>query len=43
MPLAWAMGAPWSEAGDLGSLLGQKLVLTEMIAYKEKKEVEAAE
>mgnify|MGYP001488668740 CR=1 FL=1 len=34
MPLAWAMGAPWNEAGDLGTLLGQKLVLTELIAYK---------
>ena len=34
MPLAFLMGAPWSDAGVLGSLLGQKLVLTELIAYK---------
>ena len=33
MPLAWMMGAPWQEAQNLGSLMGQKLVLTEMIAY----------
>ena len=33
MPLAWTMGAPWNEAGQLGSLMGQKLVLTEFIAY----------
>jgi CNT family concentrative nucleoside transporter len=33
MPLAFLMGAPWSEAGILGSLLGQKIVLTELIAY----------
>ena len=33
MPLAWMMGAPWQEAQSLGSLMGQKLVLTEMIAY----------
>ena len=33
MPLAFLMGAPWSDAGILGSLLGQKLVLTELIAY----------
>ena len=33
MPLAFLMGAPWSDAGVLGSLLGQKLVLTELIAY----------
>ena len=33
MPLAFLMGAPWSEAQTLGSLMGQKLVLTEFIAY----------
>ena len=33
MPLAFLMGAPWSEAQVLGSLMGQKLVLTEFIAY----------
>lgn len=33
MPLAFLMGAPWSEAQALGSLMGQKLVLTEFIAY----------
>ena len=33
MPLAFLMGAPWSEANILGSLLGQKIVLTELIAY----------
>ena len=34
MPLAFCMGAPWSEANILGSLLGQKLVVTELIAYQ---------
>ena len=33
MPLAWMMGAPWSEAQTLGSLMGQKIVLTELVAY----------
>ena len=33
MPLAFLMGAPWSEAQTLGTLMGQKLVLTEFIAY----------
>ena len=28
-PLAWAMGAPWSESAVLGQLMGEKLVLTE--------------
>ena len=33
MPLAFLMGAPWEDAGILGSFLGQKIVLTELIAY----------
>ena len=33
MPLAFLMGAPWSESQILGTLMGQKLVLTEFIAY----------
>jgi len=32
-PLAWCMGVPWHEAGEVGRLLGEKLVLTELIAY----------
>jgi CNT family concentrative nucleoside transporter len=32
-PLAWAMGVPWNECAFFGSLLGQKLVVTEFIAY----------
>ena len=32
-PLAWTMGAPWNEAEILGTLIGKKLVLTELIAY----------
>ena len=32
-PIAFAMGVPWSEAGVVGGLLGEKLVLTELIAY----------
>ena len=32
-PLAWTMGVPWAEASTVGSLLGEKLVLTELIAY----------
>jgi len=33
MPLSFLMGAPWDEAHILGSLMGQKLVLTEFIAF----------
>ena len=32
-PLAFAMGVPWSEAAIVGSLLGEKIVLTEFVAY----------
>ena len=32
-PLAWTMGIPWSEARVVGALMGEKLVLTELIAY----------
>lgn len=32
-PLAWAIGIPWGEAGQGGSLIGQKLVLNEFVAY----------
>lgn len=40
-PLAWTMGAPWSEAGVLGTLMGEKLVLTELIAYADLSELRA--
>ena len=32
-PLAWALGIPWEESGHIGRLLGEKIVLTELIAY----------
>jgi len=32
-PVAWTLGIPWSEANLAGSLIGQKLVFTEFIAY----------
>ena len=41
MPLAFLMGAPWSESHILGSLLGQKIVLTELIAYMNLAEIQA--
>ncbi len=34
-PLAFIMGIPWSEAGAFGTLLGEKIALTELIAYKD--------
>ena len=34
-PLAWTMGVPWSEAEVMGTLMGEKLALTELIAYND--------
>lgn len=41
-PIAFAMGVPWSEATIVGGLLGEKLVLTELIAYMHLGEMMAA-
>lgn len=38
-PLAWTMGIPWEEAGIMGTLMGEKLVLTELIAYADLSEL----
>ena len=32
-PLAWALGVPWDEAQLAGSLIGQKFILNEFVAY----------
>ncbi len=32
-PLAFALGVPWSEAAAAGSLIGQKFVVNEFVAY----------
>src|SRR5437899_2225330 len=34
-PIAWAMGVPWHDSGAIGSLLGERMVLNEFIAYKD--------
>ncbi|MFV2028835.1 NupC/NupG family nucleoside CNT transporter [Neisseria sp. S1] len=34
-PLAWVVGVPWHEAGVAGSLIGQKVVVNEFVAYSE--------
>ncbi len=33
-PLAWVMGVPWAEAGDVGSLIGIKTVVNEFVGYE---------
>lgn len=32
-PIAWTLGVPWNEANIAGSLIGQKIVFTEFLAY----------
>jgi CNT family concentrative nucleoside transporter len=32
-PLAFVMGVPWAEAGHVGTLFGEKLILNEFVAY----------
>ena len=32
-PLAWTMGVAWNDAQIMGTLMGEKLALTELIAY----------
>ena len=32
-PIAWIIGVPWEDAVTVGSLIGQKVVLNEFIAY----------
>lgn len=34
-PIAWVIGVPWGDAVNIGSLIGQKVVLNEFIAYLE--------
>jgi CNT family concentrative nucleoside transporter len=34
-PIAWAMGVPWHDSGTIGSLLGERMVLNEFIAFKD--------
>jgi CNT family concentrative nucleoside transporter len=32
-PIAWLMGIPWADCGQVGALLGKKTILNEFIAY----------
>lgn len=32
-PIAWVIGVPWQDANTVGSLIGQKLVINEFVAY----------
>ena len=32
-PIAWVIGVPWQDATTVGSLIGQKIVINEFVAY----------
>jgi CNT family concentrative nucleoside transporter len=32
-PIAWLIGVPWQDANTVGSLIGQKVVINEFVAY----------
>ena len=34
-PIAWVIGTPWADATTVGSLIGQKVVINEFVAYTE--------
>src|SRR5690606_12550759 len=34
-PVAWIIGPPWGDATTVGSLIGQKIVINEFVAYTE--------
>lgn len=38
-PIAWVIGTPWADATTVGSLIGQKLVINEFVAYLELSEI----
>lgn len=40
-PLAWCIGAPWDEADTLGTLMGEKVAVTELIAFQHLSELPA--
>jgi CNT family concentrative nucleoside transporter len=36
-PVAWLVGVPWADCGNVGVLLGKKIALNEFIAYADMK------
>ena len=38
-PIAWVIGTPWADATTVGSLIGQKVVINEFVAYLQLSEI----
>jgi len=41
-PIAWSLGVPWRDAGQIGNLLGTRMVLNEFIAFSQLGPMKAA-
>jgi CNT family concentrative nucleoside transporter len=41
-PLAWVIGVPWQDAIAVGSLIGEKVVTNEFVAYAHLKEIQGS-
>lgn len=41
-PLAYLMGVPWGEAGTVGMLIGEKVIINEFVAYQSLGELKSA-
>ncbi len=41
-PVAWCMGVPWHDAGNIGNLLGTRMALNEFIAYSQLGQLKSA-
>jgi len=41
-PLAYLMGVPWAESGTVGTLIGQKVIINEFVAYQSLGDLKAA-
>ncbi len=41
-PIAWVIGVPWQDAATVGSLIGEKVVANEFVAYAHLNEIKSA-
>ncbi len=42
-PVAWVIGTPWADATTVGSLIGQKVVINEFVAYTQLSQILAGQ
>ena len=42
-PIAWLIGVPWGDSVTIGSLIGQKVIINEFVAYLELSQIPAGQ